>query len=114
MKIYPKLTVENNKNPNKFYAVPLLGLLIKVLILILVFFEGIFLGITFLFFWIANSFVILFTGQYWDAAYQFFLGIMRFGTKISVFLFGLTDKYPGFDLSSNGLFDLEIEKPAHP
>jgi hypothetical protein len=39
---------------------------------------------------------------------------MKFCIKIYLFLYGITDKYPGFDLDSNGLFELDIKKPTHP
>jgi len=114
MKVYPHLKIEKNKKPNRFYAIPLLGFLVKMIILLPVFIEGIFLGIAFVVFWSINSFIILFTGNYWDTAHDFFLGIMRFYTKIIIFIYGLTDKYPGFDLSESKLFVLDIEKPKKP
>lgn len=114
MKVYPELKIEKNKTPSRFYAIPLLGFFIKMIILIPVFIEGLFIGIIFFILWIINSFVILFSGQYWKTAYDFFLGALRFYTKISVFVYGLTDTYPGFDLSASGLFVLDIEKPKKP
>ncbi|MGH7246375.1 MAG: DUF4389 domain-containing protein [Candidatus Levyibacteriota bacterium] len=114
MKLYPTLTISQNKNPNKFYAVPLIGFIAKIIMLIPVFIEGIFLCIAFIFFFLGNSCVVLFTGKYWDSAYTFFLGLMRFYVKIGAFVYGITDTYPGFTLSDNGLFTLEIEKPAKP
>src|SRR5205807_147534 len=47
-------------------------------------------------------------------AYTFFLGFMRFGVKLSAYIYGITDTYPGFSLSDNGAFELTIPKPAHP
>jgi len=114
MKVYPHLKIEKNNTPNRLYAVPLLGFFAKIIMLIPVFIEAVVLGIIFVFLWSINSFVILFTGKYWDTAYDFFLGIMRFYTKISVFMYGLTDTYPGFDLSASKLFLLDIEKPKQP
>jgi hypothetical protein len=76
--------------------------------------EGFFLGIAFVILLFINWFVVLFTGEYWDTAYTFFLGVMRFSTKITLFLYGITDKYPGFDLDSNGIFELDIQKPKSP
>lgn len=112
--IYPHFSIERNKKPNRFFAVPLFGFLIKIIILIPVFIEGFFLSIYSFILWIINAFVILFTGNYWDTAYDFFIGMMNFTTKISAFIYGLTDTYPGFNLTSNGLFRIKIEKPKNP
>jgi len=39
MAIYPNLIVEHPKNPNKFWAVPIVGILVKLIILIPVLIE---------------------------------------------------------------------------
>jgi hypothetical protein len=112
--LYPHLTVKVNQHPNRFYAFPLLGIIVKIIMLIPVFIEAFFLGIAFLFFLIANPFVVLFTAKYWDAAFDFFLGMMRFYTKIYLFMLGLSDEYPGFNLKENSRFELTITKPTTP
>ena len=112
--IYPHFEVENNKKPNRVYAFPIFGLLLKLIILIPVSIEYFFLSLASIFVFVINSFVILFTGKYWGDAYRFFLALMRFETKISLFVYGLTDKYPGFSLGTDGLFKLDIEKPVNP
>lgn len=112
--LYPHLTVKVNQNPNRFYAFPVLGIVVKLVMLIPVFIESFFLSFAFLFFLIANPFVVLFTGNYWAAAYDFFLGMMRFYTKIYLFILGLSDEYPGFNLKENSRFELTIAKPANP
>ncbi len=111
---YPHFEVANNKRPSRVYAFPIFGLLLKVIILLPVSIEYFFLSIAAFFAFAINSFVILFTGKYWDDAYRFFLALLRFETKISLFIYGLTDKYPGFSLGTDGLFKLDIEKPTHP
>lgn len=111
---YPHFSVKNNKAPNLLFAFPFIGLLIKIILLIPVFIESIFLAIAFVFILFINWFVVLFTGAYWDAAYTFFLGLMRFGAKIVLYIYGITDKYPGFGLDTNGICELDIEKPKNP
>jgi hypothetical protein len=113
-KMYPHFTVDNNKKPNRLYAFPLLGILIKIIILIPQFVEMFFLGIAAIFLLIINWFIVLFTGEYWDLAYNFFLGIMRLEAKMHLFLYGLTDTYPGFALNTKNLFTLTIPKPTNP
>ncbi len=112
--LYPHFEVENNKTPDMLYAFPLLGFILKLIMVIPIIIEFCFLSIAFMFLWTVNLFVVLFTGKYWDTAYHFFVGYLRLSTKFNLFLFGLTDKYPGFALNTDGLFTLDIEKPTHP
>jgi hypothetical protein len=112
--LYPHFSVENNKKPNKLLNFPFFGILIKVIILIPVWIEAFFLGIAAFFVLMANWFVISFTGRYWDVAYRFFVGLMKFWIKIRLYMFGITDKYPGFNLNTNGLFEFDIPKPENP
>lgn len=111
---YPNIKIPQNTNPSRFYAIPLLGFLVKIVILIPVFIEALFLGIAFFIIWNINSLVILFTGKYWDPAYTFFLGLMQFSTKLYLYILGIIDQYPGFSLESDKLFELNVEKPTHP
>jgi hypothetical protein len=114
LKIYPHLVVENNKKPNRLLAFPLLGILIKMIILIPVFLEMTVLGFVAFFALLINWFVISFTGKYWDSAYQLFLGMMRLSAKVKLYIWGITDKYPGFTFDTNNLFKLDIAKPENP
>src|SRR5882724_492928 len=95
-KIYPTFILANNQHPNRLYAFPLIGFLVKIVFLIPVLIEMFFLGIVSFLVLVINWFVVLITGKYWDNAYKFFLGLMRLSAKIHIFIFGLTDKYPGF------------------
>ncbi len=114
MVVYPTLTATLPQNPNKFWAVPIIGILVKVIILIPQFIELMFLGIAWGFISIINSFIVLFTGKYWDTAYIFVIGIMRLTTKVTFYMFGFTDKYPGFDFAINDTFSIEMAKPENP
>jgi Domain of unknown function (DUF4389) len=113
-KIYPHFTVANNKKPNRLYAFPLIGFIIKIIILLPVMFEMFFLSLYAFFVYLANWFVLSFTGKYWDYAYNLFLGMMRLSGKMQLFLFGVTDTYPGFGLDTKGLFELNFPKPEKP
>jgi hypothetical protein len=112
--IYPLFEVENIKKPKKYYAFPIGGLLLKLILLIPVWIEMVLLSIVAFFILIINWFVIISTGKYWDTAYNFFLGFMRLQTKVALFIMGLTDQYPGFSLSTDKRFKLDIEKPKNP
>lgn len=113
--IYPQISARLIANPNRLYAFFVLGFVIKTIMLIPQFFELIFLGIAaFVMVVLINPFVVLFTGKYWDSAYQLTSGILRLTTKISFFLYGLTDKYPGFGFAINDNFSVDIPKPQAP
>jgi len=114
LKVYPHLAVENNKKPNRFLAFPILGIIAKMIILIPVIIELVFLGLAACFVLFINWFVISFTGKYWDAAYRFFLGLMRLGAKMQLYIWGITDKYPGFTFDTNKILELNIPKPEKP
>lgn len=109
---YPKLSISNNDNPKALYAFPLVGLVIKVILLIPALFFLAFVAIGFFFMWLITPFVILFTGKYWDPAYKITLGFMIYRTKVTLFLIGLTDTYPGFNLKTNDLFSITMKKPT--
>jgi hypothetical protein len=111
---YPKLVFKNNEHPDSLFAFPLVGFLIKLIMLIPVGIFMVLIGIVYAFLWFITPFVILFTGKYWDTAYEFAVNYMTYKTKIFLFLSGLTDKYPGFSLDANGLFELELPKPTKP
>lgn len=108
---YPDITVENNQNPNKLYAIPLLGGLIKIilsipLIFILIFFQlFVFLSV------IVNTFVVLFSGKYWLTSYEFVIDLIRFNVKFYLWWAGVTDTYPGFDFQIKDNYKVEVINP---
>jgi hypothetical protein len=48
--------------------------------------------------WIA-FWAVLFTGRYPPSFHEFVTGYLRWSTRVSAYLYGLTDKYPPFRLS---------------
>jgi len=113
--LYPTITVSRIKNPSRLYAFPLLGFVLKGIMLLPQGIELIALSIlAFFMVFIINPFVILFTGKYWDPAYQLYAGILRLSIKMTFFFGGLTNKYPGFGFTIHDTFSVTIEKPSHP
>lgn len=113
---YPRLGVRVPGAPNRFWAVPVLGLAIKAFILIPVF---IWLGVLDIVLGAAsliNGLSVLFAGRYWTPAYTLALGFIRQVLKTSFYMDGLTDRYPGFGLSLPGdsTFSVDIAKPGSP
>ena len=111
-RLYPRFAVPNNEHPNKLYGFPLLGYLIKLIMVIPALLFIVLLSIAAIILWLILPFVILFKGKYWDTAFNFFNGYLIYSTKIGLFIAGVTDKYPGFNLQTNGIFELTIKKPA--
>ena len=47
---------------------------------------------------VVGYFAVLFTGRYPRGMYEFMLGLLRWQTRASAWLLGLTDRYPPFSL----------------
>lgn len=110
--IYPSLVINQIQNPNRLFAFPLIGFLIKMILVIPVLIEMIFLAIwLFVVVNLINSFVVLFTGKYLAHAHSVSVGFIRLYTKINLYFTGLTDKYPGFGLQNSG--DLNFDVPLN-
>jgi hypothetical protein len=46
------------------------------------------------------QFAVLFTGRYSEGGHRFVTGVMRLEVRTEAWLYGLTDKYPGFSLEA--------------
>lgn len=96
---YPvRITVQRQPMYNQAWAIPFLGLLVKSVLLIPHFlilrvFEVV-AGVLFLVSWIP----VLFTGIYPMWGYQLVGGYLRWNTRVFAYLFGLTDRYPPFQM----------------
>ncbi len=113
--IYPVFTVKHIQNPNRLYAIPLLGALFKFIILIPQFIMILFVVIVFLLVaLLINPFVVLFTGKYWSVTHSLAVAYVTLLTKVMLYLPGLTDKYPGFNFQANEDFTLDIPCPTAP
>src|SRR5688572_32935736 len=86
-RLYPHLTASLIKNPNRLYAVPLLGILIKMVVLIPVAIVVLFIVMYLAVLILINSLIVLFTGKYWRHAYDINLGVMRLSTKMGFYMF---------------------------
>ena len=111
---FSTLSIEHIQNPNRLWAIPVIGGTVKLVIvipvsiwLLLVDFAAIFLSII-------NAFVVLLTGRYWQPAYALAVGSMRLTAKANCFYLGLSDTYPGFSLESSDDVRLEFAMPTQP
>jgi len=98
--MYPEIKIDRIKNPNRFYAVPLLGFVVKLFMIIPIGIELWFLKMAQFAMSVVNACNIFFRGRYWKMAYSLNLGIMQLEANVSYFLWGLTDVYPGFSLTT--------------
>lgn len=113
-KMYPSIHIERISHPNRLYAIPIVGMLVKVIILIPFFIVLFFVLIGYFFISIINSCYVLFNGTYWDVAHRYITGYLHLSLKMHYFLFGLTDKYPAFTFEPGNFYTMKIEKPQHP
>lgn len=112
--LYPQIQIEHIKNPNRLYAIPFLGFLYKLIIIIPVTLEISVLRFCVFLLSMLNSVAIFTRGRYWKLAYEINLGTMKLETNVSYFLYGLTDVYPGFSLATtNYTFTIPFPKNPH-
>lgn len=111
MSLYPTVSVSLPKHPKRLYALPLIGYIVKGISLIPLSIILFVYGIVAFFAYIINSFVILFSGTYWDFAYRIAIGALQYHTRMHFFLYGVTDAYPGFSMHKKHSITIEIPKP---
>jgi len=103
------LNVARPENPSRFWAIPIIGILIKYIILIphliILYVLGIALGLTQLVIWAW----VLFGGRYPDWAFGLVGGYIRWIMRLQQYGYGLTDVYPAFSMDALG--DVGIERP---
>lgn len=113
---YPiDVQVDYPANPGKLYAIPVIGWLIRIVLLIphliAVYALMIALGIVQLFAWVP----VLFGGTYPAGLYRFTSGTLRWYHLIQAYTFGLTDTYPPFSLDQHAGYPIRVtfERPEH-
>lgn len=109
----PYLEVHRPIKPSKFYAIPLVGALIKIFLLspILV----IYLLYSCLVFFIAviNSLIIFITGKFWSFAYIIFSNFLHFQAELYFYFSGITNQYPLFHKDKSSV-ELSYQYPSRP
>ena len=113
-RIYPTLIVPRNINPSRFYAFPLLGGFVKLVLLI----PTIILLSIISFVWqvtvLINVFVVLFTGRYWRFSFEVCDFYNKYSLKTSLYFLGVSNKHPGFSPKINDNFSITIPFPTTP
>ena len=113
---YPVLTVQQNDAPNKFWAIPILGIVAKGFAVIPVGVWLYVLTLAVMVMLVINSFSVLFSGTYMEATRNLVRGWLRLETRVALFVYGITDRYPGFSLEPlpSDTFTLDMPDPISP
>jgi hypothetical protein len=95
---------------SRFWAIPIIGAIVKLIILIphfiILYVLGLVVAVTQLVIWIG----VLLGGQYPGWAFGLVAGYLRWIMRLSMFLYGVTDAYPAFSMNAPG--DMVIDRPA--
>jgi Domain of unknown function (DUF4389) len=107
---YPvALTAEPPQAVSRFWAIPLLGIVIKSIILIphiiILYVLSFIIPLVHLVIWIP----VLINGRYPDWAFTFNAGQIRWYARVTGYVFGLSDDYPAFSFEAPD--DLQIDRP---
>jgi Domain of unknown function (DUF4389) len=107
---YPiALSAGRPPSSSRLWAIPVFGILVKLLLLIphfiILYVLGIALGLSHLVIWIP----VLFVGRYPDWGFGLNAGYVRWSARLGLYLYGITDAYPSFNMQAPG--DIYIARP---
>lgn len=111
--MYPvDLVVTQPPQSSRFWAIPVIGMLVKVIIviphIIILYALMLVLEVLQLVVWIP----VLFGGQYPSGLFGYATGVLRWSVRLQAFLFGLTDQYPPFQLGSGASQTMQASSPS--
>ena len=113
-RIYPVITIARIQNPIRFFAVPLLGGIVKWFMLIpqafMLLWAYLVVGVGL---WI-NVFTVLFKGRYYRHLYNWNVNLTNMTIKSRFFMLGLTNKYPGFTYAIEDNYTVAVPFPLQP
>lgn len=94
---YPlRFAVQYPAQSSRLLNLPFIGYMLRALLLIPHLIIVYFLGLAQYVVVFIAQFAILFTGSFPEGMHGFAVGVSRWSTRTSAYLFGLTDKYPPF------------------
>jgi Domain of unknown function (DUF4389) len=107
---YPiALAAERPESPSRFWAIPIVGIFVKGIILIP---HYIILYVLYLVVLLAHLVIwvpVLFGGRYPDWAFGLNAGLLRWYSRVTLYTYGLSDKYPEFAMQAPG--DVDFVQP---
>ncbi len=95
-----RVLFERPEESSRLWAIPLVGYVIKLVILIPHFIAVSVLGLVTVLMQLVSWIPVLFSGKYPSWAYSFTTGYLRWSMRTSGFFLGLTDQYPPFRLGA--------------
>jgi hypothetical protein len=71
-------------------------------------FVGFVYGIGAMLVYVASWFVVLFTGRYPEGMFNYMVGVIRWGHRVTAYGFLMTDKYPPFSLKDDPNYPVRV------
>jgi hypothetical protein len=97
---YPlSFSADYPENLSRLLNFPILGLIIKLILLIPHIIVVYFLALVAMIVLFIAQFAILFTGSFPEGMHKFVIGVGRWSTRVNAYAVALTDKYPPFSLN---------------
>ena len=95
------LDIPMPQNPRRFFAIPVLGGLARIIMLIpFLIYEGVIRSAAFIGM-IYSSFPVFFKGKYPESTFEIERDALRLNLAMSMYMAGFSDKYPSFWISMN-------------
>jgi hypothetical protein len=104
-----RTAIDYPQSLNRLLNLPIIGLVVKSIFVLPHLLILLFAFIAVLIVVIAAQFAILFTGQFPRTMWNFVVGVMQMLTRVTAYIYSLTDKYPSFSMSPE---DGAIRSPA--
>lgn len=96
-----KIDIPYPEHPNRFYAFPIIGGIVRLVGLIPFYLYTAAIGYGGYIGALAASFVVLFTGKYPEGFYEMTRDSVRLQQAMTMYMTGLSDKYPSWWISMN-------------
>jgi len=107
-----QVTIDPPASPSQLWAIPILGILLKFIVLIpvliAIFFVGLALFVALVVIWIP----VLVNGRYPAWGRDFVIWAIRWSLQINAFVYGLTDRYPVPSSAPDHPVRFTVETPA--
>lgn len=96
------LDIAYPENPNRLYTIPIVGLLVRIVVLIpFLLYSNIIAYATAIGVYIFSGFIVLFRGKYPESTYELAVDSRRINFATQAYMAGLSDRYPSFRISMN-------------
>lgn len=111
---YPKISLPFINNPSRLLNFPILGLMIKSILVLPQHIGLSFLLVVIVLLSVVNMIAILVTGKYLKDMERLIQVFTKLDLKVKAYIFGLTNVYPGFTSNLHEGWELTMEAPQNP